>query len=183
MRCRHGSRPRRQHPETKHAAGQCDNIEERLHLAIDRPFDRDEPQGHRIEDQGAGADIEILQADQAQPEASGHLKETHRDKPALPFTTAPVRVSEAQAESTDRDGPAEQTDAGEKQRRRRLQDILDRKPVCASNNDDECEAAEAGQRIDRLMFHRATPAGATCRWIAGGWLSAIWNARLFSSGV
>ena len=30
-------------------------------MAIDRPFDRDEPQGHRIEDQGAGADIEIVQ--------------------------------------------------------------------------------------------------------------------------
>jgi hypothetical protein len=106
-------------------------------LAIDRPFDRDEPQGHRIEDQGAGADIEILQADQAQPETSGHLKETHRDKPALPFTTAPEWVSEAQANSTDPDGPAEQTDAGEKQRRRRLQGILDRKPVRAPNNDDE----------------------------------------------
>jgi hypothetical protein len=107
MRCRHGNRTRRQHPETKHAAGQCDYIEERSHLAVDRPFDRDEPQGHRIEDQDAGADIEILQADQAQPEASGRLKESHRDKPALPFTTALARVSEAQADSTDRDGPAE----------------------------------------------------------------------------
>jgi hypothetical protein len=65
------------------------------------------------------------------------LKETHRDAPALPFTTALARVSGAKADNTDRDGPAEQTDAGEKQRRRRLQDILDRKPICAPNNDDE----------------------------------------------
>jgi hypothetical protein len=106
-------------------------------LAIDRPFDGDEPQGHRIEDQGAGADIEILQTDQAQPEASGHLKETHRDKPPLSFPAAPEWVSEAQADSTDPDGRAEQTDAGEKQQRRRLQDILDRKPARAPNNDDE----------------------------------------------
>jgi hypothetical protein len=138
-------------------------------------------QGHRIEDQGAGADIEILQAHQAQPEASGHLKETHRDKPALPF--ALVQVSEAQADSADRDGPAEQTDAGEKQWRRGLQDILDRKPVRAPDNDDEWEAEETGQRIDRLLFHQATPVGTACRWKAGGWLSAIWKARLFSSGV
>jgi hypothetical protein len=137
MRCRHGNSTRRQHPETKHAAGQCDNIEERLHLAIDRRFDRDEPQGYRIEDQGAGTDIEILQADQPQPEGYGRLKESHRDTPALPFTTALAWVSEAQAGSTDRDGPAEQTDAGKKQRRRRLHDILDRKPVRAPNNDDK----------------------------------------------
>jgi hypothetical protein len=60
MRYRHGNSTRRQHPKTKHSAGQCDDIEERLHLAIDRPFNRHEPQGHRIEDQGAGADIKIL---------------------------------------------------------------------------------------------------------------------------
>ena len=142
MGCRHRNRTRRQQPEAKHATGQCDNIEERLLLAIDRPFDRDEPQGHRVEDQGAGADIEILQAGQAQPEASSHLKETHRDKPALPVTTELEWVSKAQTRSSDRDCPAEQTDAGKKQRRRRLQGILDHKPVCAPNNDDEREAKE-----------------------------------------
>lgn len=106
-------------------------------MAIARPFDRDEPQRHRIEDQGAGADIEILQADKGDREASGHLKETHRDKPALPFTTALKSASEAQADGTERDSPAEQTDAGEKQRRRRRQDILDRKPARSPNHDDE----------------------------------------------
>ena len=106
-------------------------------MAIDRPFNGDERQGHRIEDQGAGADIEILQADKSQPEASGHLKESQRDKPALPFTTALEWVSNAQADNADRDRPAEQTDAGEKQRRRRLQDILDRNPVRAAKNDRE----------------------------------------------
>jgi len=65
MRCRHGNSTRRQHRETKHSAGQHDHIEKRLHLAIDRPLDRDEPQRHRVEDQSAGADIEILEADQA----------------------------------------------------------------------------------------------------------------------
>lgn len=131
-------------------------------MVIDRPFNRHEPQRHRIEDQGAGADIKIQQADQAQPEACGRLKETHRDTPALPFTTALACVSEAQADSTGRNSPAEQTYAGEKQRRRRLQDILDRKPVRAPNNDGEREAAEAGQRIDHLVLHRTTPAGRTC---------------------
>lgn len=137
MRCRHGSSTRRQHPETKHATGQCDHIDERLHLATGHPLDRNEPQGHRVEDQRAGADVEILQAGQAQPKGSCRLKEIHRDKSALPFTTAPTRVFEAQADSTDRDGRAEQTDAGEKQRRRRLQDSLDRKPIHAPDNDDE----------------------------------------------
>lgn len=135
MRCRHRSRTRREHPETKHGAAQRDNIEERSHLAVDRPFDRDKPQGYRIEDQGAGSDIEILQADQAQGEASGHSKEAHRDKPALSFALGWVYA--AQTDNTDRYGRTEQTDAGEKQRRRRLQDILDRKPVCAPDNDDE----------------------------------------------
>jgi hypothetical protein len=89
------------------------------------------------------------------------LKDTHRDAPALPFTTALAWVSETQADSTGRDSPAEQTYAGEKQRRR-LQDILDSKPVRAPNNDGEPEAAEAGQRIDHLVLHRTTPAGRTC---------------------
>jgi hypothetical protein len=137
MRCRHGKSTRHQHPEAKRAAGQRDRIEERSHLAIDRPFDGDEPQGHRIEDQHAGADIEILQADHAQPEGCGRLKKTHCDTPTLPFTTGLAWGFEAQADGTDRDGAAEQTDASEKQRRRRLQDILDRKPVRAPNNDDE----------------------------------------------
>ena len=176
MRCRDGHKTRRQQPKTQHAAGHRADIDERLRLAAARPFHRDEPQRHRMEDQRAGPDVDILQAGQTRSNGYSHEQQDHRNMPPAP--TAIGRRAEAQAGGTDKDGRAEQTDAGEQQWRRRSQRISDRTPAGAHNNGDEGKAAKAGHRP---MFHRTVLAVAARS--VRGWLSAAWNASLFSSGL
>lgn len=111
MRTGDGRKTRAQQPKTEQAAVHRHDVDDRLRPATAGPFHRDEPRRHRIEDRGAGPNVEISQAGKTRREGQARLQQDHGDMP--PASAVVGGSAEAQADGTDKDGCAQQTDANE----------------------------------------------------------------------